>query len=533
MSDATLHSDKFPDQSADKHVEKTPASYDVLVVGGGINGVGIARDLVGRGLRVLLCEKDDLAAHTSSASSKLIHGGLRYLEFYEFQLVRKALMEREILMRSAPHLISPLRFILPHVTGLRPRFILRAGLFLYDHLAKRELLPSSHSVRLDQAELAQVLQPHLTHGFAYSDAWVDDARLVAQLAQDAHERGAVIRTRTRLVDVHKESELWSVALENAQGGREQIYANCIVNAAGAWASQLAQLCEPSQTQRHLRLIKGSHIVVKRLFDHDKAYIFQHPDGRIVFAIPYESDFTLIGTTDLEFKGNLDQVAISAQEIEYLCELSNQYFAQRIQPSDVLWSYAGVRPLFDDGHADAKAITRDYHLEVSATAPYLLNVFGGKITTFRRLAEQASTLLAEQMGWSQTEWTAQACVPGGDVCGAIPNNQAVLGFEEFIQQMQQRYTWLPAHLMRRYVKAYGTRSAQLLDACYVIEDLGEQILPDLYAKEVEYLRRYEFAQTAQDILWRRSKLGLHLPDALSAQAILNAWLVLHPVDNQAQ
>jgi glycerol-3-phosphate dehydrogenase len=510
--------------------DKLQHCYDVLVVGGGINGVGIARDLAGRGLRVLLCEKDDLAAHTSSASSKLIHGGLRYLEFYEFQLVRKALMEREVLMRSAPHLITPLRFILPHVAGLRPRFILRAGLFLYDHLAQRELLPSSHSVRLDQAELAQVLQAHLKHGFAYSDAWVDDARLVAQLAQDAHERGAVIRTRTRLVGVHKETESWSVALQSALGGREQIYAKSIVNAAGAWASELAQLCEPSQKQAHLRLIKGSHIVVKRLFEHDQAYIFQHPDGRIVFALPYESKFTLIGTTDLEFTGDLDQVSISAQEIEYLCELSNQYFAQSIIPSDVLWSYAGVRPLFDDGHADAKSITRDYHLEMSATAPYLLNVFGGKITTFRRLAEQASTMLTEQIGGSQAAWTAQACLPGGDICGTTPNNQAVLGLEEFIQQMQQRYSWLPAQLMRRYVKAYGTRSAQLLDGCYAINDLGEQIVTDLYAKEVHYLRRFEFAQTAQDILWRRSKLGLHQQDAFSAEAILNAWLALNPINS---
>lgn len=515
------------------NVDHPSPIYDVIVVGGGINGVGIARDLAGRGLRVMLCEKDDLASHTSSASSKLIHGGLRYLEFCEFGLVRKALMEREVLMRSAPHLISPLRFILPHVRALRPRFILRAGLFLYDHLAQRELLPSSTSVRLDQTDLADVLQVHLKYGFAYSDAWVDDARLVVQLAQDAKEHTALIRTRTRLVEVHKDALLWHVVLENSKGEKESISARSIVNAAGAWAADLAHMCEPSDAKRKLRLIKGSHIVVNKLFDHDKAYIFQHPDGRIVFALPYEAEFTLIGTTDLEFNGDLNQVSISTGEIDYLCELSNQYFLRSITPSDVLWSYAGVRPLLDDGHVDAKTITRDYHLEITAQAPFLLNVFGGKITTFRRLAEQASDMLTLSMGLPQQAWTADACIPGGDICGTRPKNEAVLGFENFIQQMQERYAWLPAHLVRRYVKAYGTRSTQLLEGCYTLDDLGEQILIDLYAKEVDYLRRYEFAQTAQDILWRRSKLGLHLDDALSAEAHLNGWLAKYPIEDDSK
>ncbi|QJQ06758.1 glycerol-3-phosphate dehydrogenase [Undibacterium piscinae] len=498
---------------------------DVLVVGGGINGAGIARDAAGRGLSVILCEKDDLASHTSSASSKLIHGGLRYLEYYEFNLVRKALIEREVLMRSAPHIISPLRFVMPHMKGLRPVWMLRAGLFLYDHLARRELLPGSHAVDLRHHAAGAPLKANLTRGFMYSDGWVDDARLVVLNAMDAREKGATVLTRTTCQSVLQKDGKWLAQLVDANGDTIQVKARSLINATGSWSAQFQQHCAPQAAGKTLRLIKGSHIVVKRLFDHPDAYIFQHPDGRIVFAIPYEKEFTLIGTTDLDYRGDINQVAIEQQEISYLCQLSSLYFKRPIVPADVVWSYSGVRPLVDDGAADAKAITRDYRLELDQTAAPMLTVFGGKITTFRKLAEDAVDMLAPLLSNHVKSWTADACLPGGDLYGTGPDNRAVLEFAGFEQAMQQQYDWLPPALVSRYAHAYGTKIHQLLQDCHSVDEMGEAIAPGLYVREVRYLMQFEWARNATDILWRRSKLGLHLP-ANTGQK-LNTWMIENP------
>lgn len=495
---------------------------DVLVIGGGINGAGIARDAAGRGLSVVLCEKDDLASHTSSASSKLIHGGLRYLEYYEFNLVRKALIEREVLMRSAPHIISPLRFVMPHLPELRPAWMLRAGLFLYDHLAHRDLLPGSFGIKLRQHPAGQALHPQLTRGFEYSDGWVDDARLVVLAARDAAEKGATILTRTICIGAQRNDDHWLAQLQEANGHTIKVRARSVINATGAWASALQhQLTPHDQEAKSLRLVKGSHIVVKRLFDHPYAYIFQNGDGRIVFALPYEDEFTLIGTTDLDYHGDMNHVHISEDEVAYLCELSNQYFTRPIQPSDVLWSFSGVRPLVDDGHAEAKAITRDYRFELNSDQAPLLTIYGGKITTFRKLAEQAVDQIAPLLGNRHHPWTADACLPGGDVVCELPSNRSVLEFDQFIRHLQQQYPWLPAALVKRYAKAYGTRIHVLLHGCHQLADMGDAIAPQLYPAEVHYLMQYEWANTADDILWRRSKLGLHLPPETAEK--LAAWM----------
>lgn len=504
--------------------ETTHYQCDLLIVGGGINGVGIARDAIGRGLSVVLCEKDDLAAHTSSASSKLIHGGLRYLEFYEFALVRKALREREDLLRLAPHLISPLRFAMPLSPGLRPAWLLRTGLFIYDHLAARHLLPGTESIQFSQHVSGACLQTYLKKGFLYSDAWVDDARLVVLNALDAKERGATILTRTYCDQLTPSDGRWQAQLRRQSGDGSQVImidAACVVNATGAWATQFQQKIAPTSSEKSLRLIKGSHIVVKKLFDHDYAYIFQHPDGRIVFAIPYETDFTLIGTTDLEFHGNLDQVRITAEEIDYLCTLSNRYFKQAISAADVVHSYAGVRPLLDDGHADAKSITRDYRLEwVVDTAP-VLHIFGGKITTYRRLAEDAMDLIAPHFKCTAKSWTKTTCLPGGDLVSPVVDNQNVTQFPEFLTRCQQRYPWLPASTVRRLARAYGSRIDKVLANSESVHEMGQEVLPGLYACEVQYLLDVEFACNAHDILWRRTKLGLHLPTG--SELILDNWI----------
>jgi glycerol-3-phosphate dehydrogenase len=500
---------------------------DVLVIGGGINGVGIARDAVGRGLSVILCEKDDLAAHTSSASSKLIHGGLRYLEYYEFGLVRKALLEREALLRLAPHLISPLSFVMPYVPGLRPYFLLRAGLFIYDQLAKRELLAGSQSVRFSKHISGPYLKQHLQRGFLYSDAWVDDARLVIVNALDAQERGATILTHTRCDAVQSHDGRWRAQLsQHVQGVSQSIEVNaaCIVNATGAWAAQLQGLFEPKEKPKQLRLIKGSHIIVKRLFAHEHAYIFQHPDGRIVFVIPYENEFSLIGTTDFEYQGELENLTISSDETAYLCNLCNAYFQQQISPADVLHSYAGVRPLVDDGSADAKSITRDYQLEFIDDPAPVLHVFGGKITTYRRLAEDALNMIAPYLHCEAKAWTKDVCLPGGDISSPQPSNQNVREFPRFIQQCCERYPWIAVSTVTRMAHAYGTRIHQILGGCKDAKSMGEQVLPGLFACELNYLCINEFARSAEDILWRRTKLGLHL--SRDSEEVLNAWLAQH-------
>ncbi|HEU4844328.1 MAG TPA: glycerol-3-phosphate dehydrogenase [Burkholderiaceae bacterium] len=499
---------------------------DVLVVGGGINGAGIARDAAGRGLSVVLCEKDDLASHTSSASTKLIHGGLRYLEYYEFALVRKALQEREVLLRSAPHIMRPLRFVMPHAEGQRPAWMIRAGLLLYDSLARRELLPASSGIALRCHPAGQPLKPVFTRGFVYSDGWVDDARLVVLNAIDAAERGATVLTRTSCLSAKREGGRWQAMLDKVDCGRIRINARYLVNAAGPWTADFLQAAVPKAQPRQLRLIKGSHIVVPRLFGHEYAYIFQHPDGRIVFAIPYEQQFTLIGTTDLDYQGDPGQVAITQDEIAYLCELASHYFAAPVAPADVVWSYSGVRPLVEDEAADAKAVTRDYRLEVEQDGAPLLSVFGGKITTFRKLAEEAVDLIARALDNRHGSWTAGACLPGGDLFGAAPQNRSVLEFADWLREQQLRYGWLPSQLVARYARAYGTRMHALLAGTEAPGGMGEEIVANLYAAEVQYLRRYEWARSAQDILWRRSKLGLHLPP--DAAGVLQDWLDGHPM-----
>ncbi|KKO63094.1 Aerobic glycerol-3-phosphate dehydrogenase [Janthinobacterium sp. KBS0711] len=509
---------------------ETAIKCDVLVVGGGINGAGIARDAAGRGLSVVLCEKDDLASHTSSASTKLIHGGLRYLEYYEFGLVRKALIEREVLLRSAPHIMWPLRFVMPHAKGQRPAWLIRAGLFLYDMLAKREILPASSGIDLTRHAAGKPLKPEFKRGFVYSDGWVDDARLVVLNAIDAADNGAHVLTRTRCTMLAREGEgegaSWLATLQHASGRQTTVRARSVVNAAGPWTAEFLQQAAPGGQGRHLRLIKGSHIVVKRLFEHDHAYIFQHPDGRIVFAIPYQHDFTLIGTTDLDYQGDRGKVEIDDEEIRYLCELSSYYFSKPIVPADVVWTYAGVRPLVEDAAADAKAVTRDYRFELDREGAPLLSIFGGKITTFRKLAEEAMDMLAPLLGNARPAWTQQACLPGGDVYGAVPQNRSVREFGQFVQGLQREYAWLPAALVARYARAYGTRIHVLLDGRADVAAMGEEIAAGLYAAEVDYLRRHEWAVGAADILWRRSKLGLHLPRETADT--LDAWLLQHPL-----
>jgi glycerol-3-phosphate dehydrogenase len=507
---------------------------DVLVVGGGINGAGIARDASGRGLRVVLCEKDDLARHTSSASSKLIHGGLRYLEQYEFGLVRKALAEREVLLRGAPHITRPLRFVMPlasgeRLRGQRPAWMLRAGLFLYDHLARRDFLPPSSAFDLREAPAGANLQPRFTRAFAYSDAWVDDARLVVLAALDAREHGATILTRTRCLEVRRErqrkadheAERWSARLLGP-AGELQVNARCLVNATGPWAASFLGVSGAGPAAgAALRLVKGSHIVLPRLFGHDQAYILQQPDGRIVFALPYEGEFTLVGTTDIEYTGDLDRVAISADETHYLCDAVNRCFKRQVGPSDVVWSYAGVRPLIGSGDASASNASRDFRLATDDAGAPLLSVFGGKVTTFRKLAEQAVDWIAAALGRPLPGWTANACLPGGDIYGREPSARAVLEFDAWMKTRQHQYAWLPPALLARYARAYGTRLSTLLAHCRLPSDLGEEIVPGLFEAEADYLVRHEWAVGADDILWRRTKLGLHVPPGGAAR--LDAWL----------
>jgi len=495
---------------------------DMLVVGGGINGVGIARDAAGRGLSVMLCEKDDLASHTSSASTKLIHGGLRYLEYYEFSLVRKALQEREVLLRAAPHIISPLRFVMPHVAHLRPAWLIRIGLFLYDNLSRRNILFGSRSINFKSHISGRPLQDSFTKGFVYSDAWVDDARLVALNALDAKELGATILTRTKLISARVENDGWRVEMQNQQQETISIFARSIVNATGPWVSSfLSQQIQSAHPQEHheIRLVKGSHIVTKKLFDHHYAYIFQNPDHRIIFAIPYLDQYTLIGTTDLEFKDDPNQVNISGEEVTYLCESINTYFKKAISPTDVVWNYSGVRPLVgEEDINNPSAVTRDYHLKMDDQhgKAILLSVFGGKITTFRRLAEEALDLIAPLLGNDKPGWTAKATLPGGD----IPRGN----FDAFLADFQTSHPWLAPDLAKRYAHQYGDRVTILLSGVHCMADMGRELSPGLYEREAHYLIRHEWAEQADDILWRRTKLGLAAnPESV---ARLNEWIAQH-------
>ena len=488
--------------------------FDLLIVGGGINGVGIARDAVGRGLTVLLVEQDDLASHTSSRSTKLIHGGLRYLEQYEFRLVHEALQEREVLLRIAPHIAWPLRFVLPHDRTQRPAWLIRAGLFLYDHIGGRISLPHSRGVRLRSDPVGAPLKAAFTRGFVYSDSWVQDSRLVALNALDAAERGAAIETRTRLIHAERQGDHWTAQIEPAGGAPRTVEARALVNAAGPWVDIVLHKALGRHDAPHVRMVKGSHIVVPRLYDGDQAYILQNPDKRIVFAIPYEGQFTLIGTTDEPYEGDPAKVEISPAETDYLCAVINRYFERQIAPADVVWSYAGVRPLYDDAAANASAVTRDYVLQLNVGAggeAALLSVYGGKITTYRRLAEHALEKLAPHLKRIGRPWTAGQPLPGGDIGD----------FARFLSAFEVRHPWAPQDLAARLVRAYGSRADAIVGAAAGLADLGRDFGGGLTEAEVVYLVSHEWARTAEDILWRRSKLGLHT--GAETAAALRDWL----------
>jgi glycerol-3-phosphate dehydrogenase len=508
------------------HTAPASAVYDVLIVGGGVNGAGIARDAAGRDLSVLLAEQDDLASHTSSASTKLIHGGLRYLELYDFGLVRKALQEREVLLALAPHIVWPLRFVMPHDRHLRPAWMIRAGLFLYDHLARRQRLAASRTIDLRTHPAGPPLEAQYRVGFEYADAWVDDSRLVVLNAIDAREHGARILTRTRCVEARRAQDRWQVTLETTLPGTATtsvttVTARALVNATGPWVNRFLGDVAHEAPRRRVRLVKGSHIVVPRLFSHRYAYIFQTTDGRIVFAIPYEGNFTLIGTTDIEYSGDPGAAAIDPSERAYLLEMANRYFARDLHDPDVVWSYSGVRPLLDDdAAAKASRVTRDYTLELDSTGAALLSVYGGKITTFRRLAEEAVNSLAQILGSGARAWTAHAPLPGGEMPHA--------DFDAFRLDFNRRHPWVPERLATRYAHAYGTRAARVLGNARSARDLGDEVLPDFYAAEIDYLRREEWAMTAEDLLLRRTKLALHVPDGSFGR--LESWLAAHPVES---
>ena len=488
--------------------------FDLLVVGGGINGAGIARDAAGRGLRVLLVEKDDLASHTSSASTKLVHGGLRYLEQYEFRLVAESLREREVLLRAAPHIIWPMRFVMPHEPSMRPKWMLRAGLFLYDHIGGRMSLPGSKAVDLSIPPHRGVLQERLRRGFEYSDCWVEDSRLVVLNAMDAEARGAAVWTRTECTALDRGPGEWRATLRGPDGGERLVRAGALVNAAGPFVDRLAKTALGSGTPSHLRLVKGSHIIVSRRFPGDHAYIFQQPDGRIVFAIPYERDFTLIGTTDLLYDGDLDQVTISDAEIEYLCAAASRYFASQVTREEIASTYSGVRPLYEDNAASNSTVTRDYvfELEAKGGAP-ILSIYGGKITTFRKLAEHALEKLSGAIAIDGEPWTAHAHLPGGEFADA--------NFARFLWESSQHYDWVPPEMLLRLARAYGTRLAEILQGSATLGDLGLHFGGDLYEAELRYLVTREYARSGEDVLWRRSKLGLHLP--AEAQARVSDWM----------
>lgn len=475
--------------------------YDVIVVGGGVNGAGVARDAAGRGARVLLLEAGDLAQGTSSASTKLIHGGLRYLEHYEFALVREALKERETLWSIAPHIIWPLRFVLPYRTGLRPRWLLRLGLFLYDHIGGRRKLPATKSIDLRRHAAGAPLQPQYIKGFEYSDGWVDDARLVLLNARDAADKGARVRTHTRAEMMRVEDGLWVVEASDDRGHNYRFTGKSLVNAAGPAVLELLARASAPPDYR-MRLVRGSHIVVRRKFEHDYAYFFQLPDGRIFFAIPYERDFTLIGTTDLDHEGSLDHVQASADEISYLCEGASQYFREAVTPADVVWTYSGVRPLIEDGSGRPEAATRGYRidLDLEEGAP-LLTIYGGKITSYRHVAEHAVDELAAHVpALAGKCWTAKTPLPGG----GFPNS----GAAALKADIKLAHPFLAAATVDRIVKAYGTDAARWLGKADSWDALGGEIAHGLSAAEVDWMVEREWARSTDDILWRRSKLGLH-------------------------
>jgi D-erythritol 1-phosphate dehydrogenase len=491
---------------------------DLLVIGGGINGAGIARDAAGRGLSVVLCEKGDLAQGTSSRSGKYIHGGLRYLEYYEFRLVREALTEREVLLKAAPHIIWPMRLVLPHSPEQRPAWLIRLGLFLYDHLGKREKLPGCRRIDLARDPEGAVIRREFKTGFEYSDCWVDDARLVVLNAIDARDRGAEILTRMAAVSARRENGLWQVDLKGAEGVR-RIQAKVVVNAAGPWVQDVLGRVSGVNSNRRIRLVKGSHIVVPKFWDGPHAYLFQNHDKRVIFVNPYQDNLCLIGTTDIPYDGRPEDVAIDDGEIDYLLAVVNRYCTRELKRGDIVQAFSGVRPLYDDNSANPSAVTRDYVFDIDGgegRAP-LLSVFGGKITTYRRLAEHALQKLKPHFPQMTGDWTGNARLPGGDLKGAA-------SFEDFVENLVRHYPWIDASLARHYARLYGSMAYDLLNGAQSPKDLGRHFGALLYEREITYLREAEWAHTAEDVLERRTKHGLHLkPHEVGAvRSYLKGW-----------
>ncbi len=487
---------------------------DLFVIGGGVNGAGIARDAAGRGLSVVLCEKDDLAEGTSSRSGKLVHGGLRYLEYYEFRLVREALIEREVLMKNAPHIIWPMRFVLPHSPQDRPAWLVRLGLFLYDHLGGRRKLPGTRTLNLHRDPEGAAIKDAYRRGFEYSDCWVDDARLVVLNAIDAAERGATVLTRSPCVSARRENGAWRVTTQNSVTGEiREFEARLVINAAGPWVTDVVNRVAGSNSPRNVRLVKGSHIIVAKFWKGENAYLVQNHDKRVIFINPYERDKALIGTTDIAYEGRAEDVEADETEVQYLIDAVNKYFKEQLTREDVLTSFSGVRPLFDDGKGNPSAVTRDYVFDIDDTdgAP-LLNIFGGKITTFRELAERGLHRVQKFFPNMGGDWTEDAPLPGGDMENA--------DYEAFRNKIKSDYPWLPRDLRRHYGRLYGTRIAQLIAGATSLDGLGQHFGGNLYEAEVAYLVTNEWAQTAEDILWRRTKHRLHLSDA--EQAAFTDW-----------
>ena len=508
----------------------TAAPADLFVIGGGINGCGIARDAAGRGLSVVLAEKGDLAGATSSASTKLFHGGLRYLEYFEVRLVRESLVERETLLRAMPHISWPMRFVLPYhpdmrfegdtpagrllarimpwMKGRRPAWMIRLGLAVYDGLGGRRILPPTRSLDLTRDPAGSPLQPRFRRAFEYSDCWVEDSRLVVLNARDAADRGARILTRAEVVSAHREGGLWHVTVRHAGGDSETVTARALVNAGGPWVAQVIREAVRLNSSEGVRLVRGSHIVTRKLFDHDRCYFFQGEDGRIIFAIPYETDFTLIGTTDHDHQGNPAHAICTPEERDYLCAFASRYFARPVTREDVVWTYSGVRPLYDDKAKSATAATRDYVLSLDTNGPALLSVFGGKITTYRRLAESALEKLAPHLPAMKPVWTAGAPLPGGDF--------PVDGVADQVAALRAAHPFLTEALALRMVRAYGTQAGQVLGGARTAAGLGRDFGATLSEAEVSWLMEREWARTAEDVVWRRSKLGLRLtPEQVAA------------------
>lgn len=498
---------------------------DIFIVGGGINGCGIARDAAGRGYSVRLAEMNDLASGTSSWSSKLIHGGFRYLEHYEFRLVRESLNEREVLLKMAPHIIWPLRFVLPHHKAMRPAWLLRLGLMLYDFIGKRKLLPGTKVLNLKKVDEGKPLKDLFVKGFEYSDCWVDDARLVVLNAVDAQEKGAKINTRTKVVSAKRKAGVWEITTENLGSGEIDTHkARILINAAGPWVDKVLDDALTSNKSKNVRLVQGSHIVVPKLYSHDRAYIFQNADDRIIFALPYEDNYTLIGTTDQDYQGDPASVQITESEISYLCSAVSTYFSKTINKEDIVWSYSGVRPLYDDGATAAQEATRDYVLRSDEDSDLqVINIFGGKITTYRKLAESMLEKIESFIGSKAESWTESSHLPGGDF--------EVTDFEKLVSKLISEYSFLNEALAKRFVRAYGTKSWSIMQGATNIDDMGDNFGGSLTEREVIYLIEHEWAETAEDVVWRRSKLGIHM----SAEEIsaLDKWMKSNVIKVKSQ